>query len=160
MLWGGGGCAVRSRSIPILPTEALLTPAPDRSVAATLHRRGSSGRGFSPRSSVSLSPPGLVAELVRPGPRWQAYPRVCLAGGWLLMPDVVGCLWAGVTYVGVWAGPTDLPPAAIGTLRSAPPPPLCRKPHMSLCGMCQPAVALGLHAPAGRPLRSRVPIAL
>ena len=120
---GGGGCAVRSRSIPKPPTEATLTPAPDRSVAATLHRRGSSARGFTPRSSVSLSPPGLVAELVRPGPRWQAYPRVGLAGGWLLMPDVVGCLWAGVTYAGVWAGPTDLPPEAIGTLRSAPPPP-------------------------------------
>ena len=30
---------------------------------------------------------------------------------------------------------------------------------MSLCGMCQPVVALGLHAPAGRPFRTHVPIA-
>ena len=78
---GGGVCAVGSRSIPKPPTDATLTPAPDRSVAATLHRRGSSARGFTPGSSVSLSPPGLVAELVRPGPRWHAYPRVGLAGG-------------------------------------------------------------------------------
>ena len=38
------------------------------------------------------------------------------------MPDVVGCLRAGVSYAGVWAGPTDLLPEAIGALRSVPPP--------------------------------------
>ena len=37
--------------------------------------------------------------------------------------------------------------------------PPCRKPHMSLCGVCQPAVALELHAPAGRPLRTCVRVA-
>ena len=30
---------------------------------------------------------------------------------------------------------------------------------MSLCGVCQPAVALELHAPAGRPLRTCVRVA-
>ena len=107
---GGGVRAVLPRSIPAIPSEATLTPAPDWSVAATLHHRGSGARGYTPRSSVCLSPPRHVAVLVRFGPRWQAYPRVGLAGGWLLMPDVVVCLWAGVTYAGVWAGPTDLPP--------------------------------------------------
>ena len=38
------------------------------------------------------------------------------------MPDVVGCLWAGVTYARVWAGPTNLLPEAISMLRSVPPP--------------------------------------
>ena len=43
--------------------------------------------------------------------------------------DVVGCLWAGVTYAGVWAGPTDFVPEAIGVLRSAPPPPVQEATH-------------------------------
>ena len=30
---------------------------------------------------------------------------------------------------------------------------------MSLCGLCQPAVALELHAPASRPLRTHVRVA-
>ena len=68
--WGGGGVrAALPRSNPLIPTEALQTHAPDWSVAATLHRRGSGARGFTPRSSVCSSPPSHVAVLVRLGPR-------------------------------------------------------------------------------------------
>ena len=50
-----------------------------------------------------------------------ASPVLQAMGGRQLMPDVIGCLWSGVTYAGVWAGPTDLPPEAICVLRSVPP---------------------------------------
>ena len=73
----GGGCVL---CFPVpLPAEALQAHAPDQSVAATLHRRGSGARGITSRSSVSLSPLRRGVVLVRLGPRLQAYPWFGLA---------------------------------------------------------------------------------
>ena len=67
---GGGGSCCASLFYSLVPGEALQTHAPDRSVAATLHCRGSDARGFTSRSSVCSSPLRCVAVLARPGPRW------------------------------------------------------------------------------------------
>ena len=75
----GGGAAVLSCCFVWFLTEASLAHAPDRSVAATLHRRGSGARGFTSRSCACSSSPRRVAVLVRPGPRLKAFPRVGLA---------------------------------------------------------------------------------
>ena len=73
---GGGG----AKCFPVpLPSKASLAHAPDRSVAATLHRHGSGGRGFTSRSGARLSLSRRGAVLVRLGPCLQAYPWVGLA---------------------------------------------------------------------------------
>ena len=75
---------------------------------------------------VLLLPPGTLLSWCASGPAGRrtlgsASPDLMAAGGWLLMRNVVGCLWTGVTYAGVWAGPTDHLADAVGALRSIPP---------------------------------------
>ena len=65
---GGGGVAVPPCCFVSFPTEASLAHAPDRSVAGTLHRRGSGARGFTSRSCACSSPRGALLFWCAPGP--------------------------------------------------------------------------------------------
>ena len=164
MPFGGWERAVLPRSTAMIPAEALQRHARNRSIAATLHCHDPVPEA-SPLDLASARPPEARC--------YASVPRAPLVGVPKGCPSPVSMLWGGVGC----SCPTSsvacgraIPRLECGRLPRischgqvvccATPHPLCRMPHMSPCGVCQPAVALGLHALAGRPPRTGVRVAL
>ena len=145
VLWGGGGRAVLPGWFVSFPKEPALAHAPDRSVAATLQRRGSGARGFTSRSCACSSPPRRIAVLVRPGLRSKAFPRVGLSR----FPGYGG-LAAHAQRRWVPVGGRYLPRSVVSCQRplvcyAAPPPPLVQEathePVQRVSSGCCPGAA-------------------